>query len=331
MFWLLVALTLLGSSYCEVVSLTDANFDATVAKGRWFVKFFAPWCGHCKRMAPDWIELSTKLPTSVANVAEVDCPANPITCERFDVHGYPSLKMLSKSEGFVVPYEGDRKPAALEAFARSDLSSNRVVFPSAEEAMRAIEEQNRVRRSDGQVANLSNADFFDFVESSRLPVFVAFTMPWCGHCQKLKPMWAQVAQELKGKAVVAEVDVQSSRQLGERFMVRGYPSIFLIKGRKYYECHVDREVANFITFLESGYKEADWSRMPMRKYDMEYFLRDLLHEWSGKLGVRHWGEEAKRWQDSHYATSFIVWYLLSCIVGIVLGMSSGVVVSKLIF
>ncbi|CAN0015256.1 unnamed protein product, partial [Choristocarpus tenellus] len=51
----------------EVVVLSSVNFEhltqasTGATTGDWFVKFYAPWCGHCKKMAPLWDELAGKL------------------------------------------------------------------------------------------------------------------------------------------------------------------------------------------------------------------------------------------------------------------------------
>jgi thiol-disulfide isomerase/thioredoxin len=60
----------------------------------WFVKFYAPWCGHCKAMASDWdVFADTHFKEGDLKVAKVDCThdggKNP--CKDFDVKGYPTL------------------------------------------------------------------------------------------------------------------------------------------------------------------------------------------------------------------------------------------------
>ncbi len=75
----------------NVVELTDANFDSETSKGgSWFVKFYAPWCGHCKNLAPTWEELAADLASdSDHHVAHIDCTENKETCNKFGVKGYP--------------------------------------------------------------------------------------------------------------------------------------------------------------------------------------------------------------------------------------------------
>lgn len=57
-----------------ILTLNADNFQQGIAQGVSFVKFFAPWCAYCKRLAPTWNELSKKI-LGISNVrlVKVDC------------------------------------------------------------------------------------------------------------------------------------------------------------------------------------------------------------------------------------------------------------------
>lgn len=98
----------------EVVSLTPDNFDAVTGKGGALVKFFAPWCGHCKTMAPHYIADSENMPKG-AGLYEMDCDsdANKEVCTVQMIRGFPSLKWFD-ADGSVVDYDGGRGAGAFK-------------------------------------------------------------------------------------------------------------------------------------------------------------------------------------------------------------------------
>ena len=50
----------------------DKESNSVKTDQPWFVKFYAPWCGHCQRLAPTWDELAAETAGKL-NVAKVDC------------------------------------------------------------------------------------------------------------------------------------------------------------------------------------------------------------------------------------------------------------------
>ena len=77
------------------------------------IEFYAPWCGHCKKLAPIWDELAADLShISGLTIAKMDSTANEV--EGLEVRGYPTLKFYHKgSKSAPVDYEGGRE---LEGF-----------------------------------------------------------------------------------------------------------------------------------------------------------------------------------------------------------------------
>ncbi|MES1909766.1 MAG: hypothetical protein MHM6MM_002460 [Cercozoa sp. M6MM] len=117
---LLALLASLASVLGQVITLDDSSFEkqtqaATGATtGDWFVKFYAPWCGHCKHLAPTWEEFAKEKSDELkVNVAKVDCTSNRATCKRFNVRGYPTLVFMK--EGVMYKYQGQR---SIDAFSK---------------------------------------------------------------------------------------------------------------------------------------------------------------------------------------------------------------------
>lgn len=70
----------------DVVELTDSNFDDLVVNSddMWLVEFFAPWCGHCKNLAPHWASAATELKGKV-KVGALDATVHTVMANRFGV------------------------------------------------------------------------------------------------------------------------------------------------------------------------------------------------------------------------------------------------------
>ncbi|XP_053606677.1 protein disulfide-isomerase TMX3 [Plodia interpunctella] len=100
---LLSVLSIATSS--RVLELSDKFIDVS-HDGMWFVKFYAPWCAHCRRLEPVWAHVAQTLYSSPIKVAKVDCTRFSAVATHFKIRAYPTILFIKGS--FRHEYNGDR-------------------------------------------------------------------------------------------------------------------------------------------------------------------------------------------------------------------------------
>ncbi|KAK9727378.1 hypothetical protein K7432_001910 [Basidiobolus ranarum] len=121
----------------NVVTITEKNFRKEVLETEQVVlmEFFAPWCGHCQKLVPDFKKAAQNL-KGIVKVAAVDCDEekNKPLCSTYGIQGFPTIKVFpsqltsdskhpNKVTKVPVDYNGPRSAKALVDFAVSKIPS----------------------------------------------------------------------------------------------------------------------------------------------------------------------------------------------------------------
>ncbi|XP_076846743.1 protein disulfide isomerase family A, member 7 [Brachyhypopomus gauderio] len=116
----------LRDAHSDVLELRDARSHDLV-----LVLFYAPWCGHCRRLEPEYERAATSLKGTVPLV-KVDCTANSETCEQFGVSGYPTLKILRNGEE-ASSYDGPRTADGIVSYMKKQAGPSSLPLQSEAE------------------------------------------------------------------------------------------------------------------------------------------------------------------------------------------------------
>ena len=86
------------------------NFDELVVQNTKdvLVEFYAPWCGHCKKLTPVFDELGEKMEGTNVDIVKMDATANDVPAG-YDVRGFPTLFWVPSDTKKVTPYNGGRE------------------------------------------------------------------------------------------------------------------------------------------------------------------------------------------------------------------------------
>ena len=109
----------------DVIVLTDDNFDDMIFndESMWLVAFYAPWCGHCQKLLPEWVSAATQLRGTV-KLAKIDATENQKMAQRYQIQGYPTIKIFAPGKGkekTVEEYQGPRDTSGIVQYALDKL------------------------------------------------------------------------------------------------------------------------------------------------------------------------------------------------------------------
>ncbi|KAL4169626.1 hypothetical protein KRP22_010544 [Phytophthora ramorum] len=196
--------------------------------GVWLVEFYAPWCGHCKELAPEYKKAAKAL-EGVVNVAAIDCQEHEEFVQEFAVRGFPTIKIFGDDKTKPLTFDGDRTAKGLVDAALK--ASRRVVkarlSDGTEKKKRKPKPQSKKKSRSGKsdVITLTDETFDDTVLNSGDVWLVEFYAPWCGHCKALAPEWEQAASDLKGSVKVAAIEATANEIKPAEYGVQGFPTI----------------------------------------------------------------------------------------------------------
>lgn len=207
-------------SSSDVVDLNEANFDRLVTQSDnvWIVEFFAPWCGHCQQLVPEYSKGATAL-KGIVKVGAVNADESKSLGGRFGVRGFPTIKIFGANKNKPEDYSGPRTAQGLVDAAISAIKDK----ANAQLGGRSGESTKKGKKED--VIELTDSNFDSLVLDSEDMWLVEFFAPWCGHCKNLAPHWEQAATELKGKVKLGALDATVHTLKASRFGVQGYPTI----------------------------------------------------------------------------------------------------------
>jgi len=175
LLWTGCFIGLFGCAFSEitleegVLVLTEDNFQEAVDSNEFIlVEFYAPWCGHCKSLAPEYASAAKILADkeSPVKLGKVDATEQPKIAEKFDVRGYPTLKFFKNGKD--MEYNGGRTSDTIVTWLEKKTGPTAKTLED-DEAVKAFIGENDIAvigyfkdvESDAAKAFLSAADGLD--------------------------------------------------------------------------------------------------------------------------------------------------------------------------
>ncbi|KAG0044865.1 Protein O-glucosyltransferase 2 [Gryganskiella cystojenkinii] len=237
---------LVGKNYKEIV---EENADKDV-----LIKYYAPWCGFCKELAPLYDELGELYKGSNIVIAKIDATLNELPSSvPFKISGYPTIKFKKAGSDEYIDYSGQRTKVDFVDFLNKNAKNKVDVGIVKDVKSEAIPESQ-----DGPVTIVVAKNHEAIVEQTEKDVLIEYYAPWCGFCKQLAPIYDELGELYKGtNIVIAKMDVVANELPSSLpFKVEGFPTIKFKKAGtdEYIEYHGERTKEDFVEFLNKNAK-----------------------------------------------------------------------------
>ena len=119
---------------------SEGNFSETVkANDKLVVEFYAPWCGHCKKLAPEFEKAAEALKADGIVLANVDATLeeNKEIASKYGVRGFPTLKMFRGDEESSSEYQGPREADGIVTYCKGEFGPASTQLNTTEEVAEA--------------------------------------------------------------------------------------------------------------------------------------------------------------------------------------------------
>ncbi|CAI9758350.1 unnamed protein product [Fraxinus pennsylvanica] len=123
----------------KVLTLDHSNFSEVVSKHDFIVvEFYAPWCGHCKALAPEYekaaLVLSSHEPPMVLAKVDASDEANRELAIEFQIQGFPTVKILKNGGKNIQKYNGPREADGIVDYLKKQAGPASAEIKSTEDA-----------------------------------------------------------------------------------------------------------------------------------------------------------------------------------------------------
>ena len=104
----------------NVKNFSPKLFPGGNARKIWLIKFYAPWCGHCKQLVSTWKKLAKKY-KGIIGFGAVNCDNHQSMCSHHRISSFPTIKLIVNSR--IKEFDGPRTYKGISSWVIDEVPS----------------------------------------------------------------------------------------------------------------------------------------------------------------------------------------------------------------